>query len=85
MDWFKNTFLPSFGICNGKRISEKQYNIFVKYLYDKHLHKETNRDNACILEYHLDNFVIITQASHAGYGKGWEEYYLTILKNKERL
>lgn len=78
MEWFKDTFLPSFNFCKGKRISEKQYDIFVKYLYDKYLYKELDRNNACIQEYHIYNLVIIIQSSHVGYGKGWNEYYLTI-------
>lgn len=81
MKWFKTVFLPSFGSCYGKRISEKQYNLFIKYLYDRYLHKESNRGNAYILEYHIEGIIIITQQSHAGYGKGWEEYYLTIKNN----
>ena len=80
MKWFKTVFLPSFETCKGKRISEKQYNLFIKYLYDRYLYKESNLGNAYILEYHIDEIIIITQQSHAGYGKGWEEYYLTIKK-----
>lgn len=30
--WFLETFLPSFGLCNGKQISQKQGEIFVRYL-----------------------------------------------------
>ena len=32
MEWFKNVFLPSFK-TGETRISEKQYNIFMKYLH----------------------------------------------------
>ena len=31
-EWFRNTFLESFGHCKGKQISEKQGLIFEKYL-----------------------------------------------------
>lgn len=30
--WFTEKFLPSFGMCDGKHITEKQANIFIKYL-----------------------------------------------------
>lgn len=82
MKWFIETFLKSFDHCQGKRISEKQYTIFEKYLYKKqYIYKEEDRDNALIIEYHLNDLIIIIQQSHAGWGKGWEEYYLTIKKN----
>lgn len=64
MKWFKTVFLPSFETCKGKRISEKQYNLFIKYLYDRYLYKESNSGNAYILEYHIDDLIIITQQSH---------------------
>lgn len=32
MKWFKEVFLPSFEDCKGKRVSEKQGQIFEKYL-----------------------------------------------------
>lgn len=33
--WFLETFLPSFGLCKGKQISEKQGEIFRKYLNEE--------------------------------------------------
>lgn len=33
--WFLETFLPSFGLCKGKQISEKQGDIFVRYLNEE--------------------------------------------------
>lgn len=34
-DWFRNTFLNSFGLCEHKDISEKQGKIFEKYLKEE--------------------------------------------------
>lgn len=78
MDWFKNTFLASFGFCNGKRISMKQFGIFEKYLHD-YIYKQTDSGNTITTEYHFGNSIIVLQDSLAGYGKGkWTEQYLTI-------
>lgn len=76
-NWFNNVFLKSFDICNGKRISEKQFNIFNDNLKG-YLYKTSDRDNTCIDEYHYNDLVIILQQSKAGFGTGWIEYYLTI-------
>lgn len=32
MKWFKEVFLPSFGTCKDRRISEKQAEIFKRYM-----------------------------------------------------
>lgn len=78
MDWFRKTFLASFENCNGKRITEKQFNIFEKYLM-KHIYKESDTNNSFINEYHFEDKIIILQESVVGYGKAsWKEYYLTV-------
>lgn len=77
MKWFKDVFLPGFEKCNGRRISEKQFNVFQNYLR-KFTYKESDMQNTIKIEYHFENLIIILQDSIAGYGKGWHEYYLTI-------
>lgn len=78
MKWFKEVFITSFGKCHGKRISEKQFNVFASCL-QKHVYKETEEGNTQKTEYHFENLIVILQDSIAGFGKGsWHEYYLTI-------
>ncbi len=43
MKWFKEVFLPSFEDCKGKRVSEKQGQIFEKYL-DPERHSNDNAE-----------------------------------------
>jgi len=77
MKWFKEVFLPSFKKCDGRRISEKQFDIFNYYL-SKYVYKEVDEGNTSETEYHFGDYIIVLQNSFAGYGKGWHEYYLTI-------
>lgn len=44
MKWFKEIFLPSFENCNDRKITEKQANIFMKYL-------KNVKENECSTEY----------------------------------
>lgn len=80
MNWFKEVFLNSFDICNGKRVSEKQAGIFRKYfdIIDCKI-EEWEQFNAYYEKYKFDNLIYIIQESIVGYGKNkWKEYYLTI-------
>ena len=83
MKWFKEVFLPSFELYNGKQITEKQAQIFIKYLKD---YKES--DNTTYYSGNIDGKSIILQESsvyngcyynskgrHTNYRK---EYYITI-------
>lgn len=83
MKWFREVFLPSFEDCKGKRISEKQAEIFIKYLPDS-----SEFDNAFYYKGTVDERSIEVQESSAYNGcrytsKGRRtiyrnEYYLTI-------
>lgn len=83
MKWFKEVFLPSFELCDGKQITEKQAQIFIKYLKDC---KES--DNATYYTGNIDCKSIILQESSVFNGSYYNkkgrhttyrnEYYLTI-------
>lgn len=75
MNWFINTFLKSFEDCVDKRISEKQANIFRKYLKEVKEH-ECSTDFTDV----IDNRQILFQDSTewVGYRKLGHRYYLTI-------
>lgn len=83
MKWFKEIFLPSFEICNGKRVTEKQGMIFEKYLDFSH-----SNDNAEYFIKVIDNKKIKLQKSSAFNGCYYNksgrhtryitEYYITI-------
>lgn len=79
MDWFLKTFLPSFGKCQGKRISEKQFNIFRKYLDKNEYIVNTSNDRYTeYFDYLIVGKRIRLQDSLVGYKPYWHEYYLTI-------
>lgn len=83
MKWFRDVFLKSFDECKGKRISEKQAEVFIRYLPDSF-----ESDNACYYTGMIDRKNIKVQESPVYSGcrytsKGRHtiyrnEYYLTI-------
>lgn len=76
MAWFKDTFLKSFGNCEGKRISEKQYNVFMnnlsKFCYESGNHIWNGVENF----YKFDGKRIVLQESPVVGGK--TEYFVSI-------
>lgn len=84
MKWFREIFLPSFEDCEAKRISEKQAEIFKRYLSDS---SESN--NAIYYKGTVSNRTIKVQESLVYNGcrytnKGRrtsyrKEHYLTIV------
>ena len=87
MKWFREVFLKSFDECKGKRISEKQAEVFIRYLPDSF-----ESDNACYYTGMIDRKNIKVQESPVYSGcrytsKGRHtiyknEYYLTITMDK---
>lgn len=83
MKWFREVFLKSFDECKGKRISEKQAEVFIRYLSNT-----SESDNASYYEGRVDGKNIKVQESPVYSGcrytsKGRHtiyknEYYLTI-------
>ena len=45
MKWFKEKFLPSFKVCENKRISKKQFDIFKKYLWKNEVRETYDADS----------------------------------------
>ena len=74
MKWFKEVFIPSFK-KGTTRISEKQADIFKKYLKDSH-----EQFNAEYFTDTLNGLTIVLQDSLVlkGYKQYYHEYYLTI-------
>lgn len=89
MKWFKEVFLSSFENCNGKRVSEKQGQIFEKYL-----DFESERDNATYYSKIVDNRKIRLQVSSVFNGCYYDkkgrhtsyktEYYITITEATQK-
>lgn len=86
MKWFKEVFLPSFENCEGRRVSEKQGEIFRKYLdFSKEQY------NAEYYTKEIDGKIITLQMSSVFNGCHYNktgrhtdyrtEYYITI-KNR---
>lgn len=90
MKWFREVFLKSFDECKGKRISEKQAEVFIRYLPDSF-----ESDNACYYTGMIDRKNIKVQESLVYSGcrytsKGRHtiyknEYYLTITTEKNSI
>lgn len=86
MKWFKEVFLPSFEDCKGKRVSEKQGQIFEKYL-----DFDYSNDNAEYFKKVIDGKKIKLQKSSVFNGCYYNksgrhtsyktEYYITIESN----
>lgn len=87
--WFIETFLPSFDLCDGKQITEKQANIFMKYLSN-----EEESFNSFIYWDYTNGLFIKVQESSAYNGSHYDnkgrhtlyrnEYYLTIKKDTRK-
>lgn len=83
MKWFKEVFLPSFGLCKDKRITEKQACIFMKYL-------KSVTEYECCTNYkgilYDKNIFLQDSIQWAGWKNGKPQkrhvYYLTIGLNK---
>lgn len=73
MKWFKEVFLPSFDECKNRKITEKQAQIFKKYLD----FNTVKRYSAVI-----DRKIIILEClPHLK----WIEYYLTVKKDNSEI
>lgn len=87
MKWFCEVFLQSFPDCKGKRISEKQAEIFIRYLSNSseldnafYYEDKINRRNIKLQESLVYNGCRYTnKGRHTSYKK---EYYLTIATEK---
>lgn len=76
MKWFKEIFLKSFEDCRGRRITEKQANIFIKYLPNR---EDLFGFNATYYSGLIDNREIRVQESSTCCGRSYrQEYFLTI-------
>lgn len=75
MKWFKEVFLPSFAECKDRCITEKQADIFMKYL-------KNIKEDDCATTYSdvIEHKRITLQDSleWAGYKTLKHKYYLTI-------
>ena len=85
MRWFETVFLKSFDADGStKRISDKQFNVFVLNL-NNYLYKEEDTYNTIMTEYHFNDLIIILQDSLVGFGKNkWTEKYVTIRKARRK-
>jgi len=69
MEWFKNTFLLSFGECTSKRITEKQADIFKRYL---------KKQDQCLLSQKATSYVKIIDNKKIELSCQNRKYWITI-------